>query len=131
MDGVVEVRGGRVRGVARSGVWSFSGVPYAAAPAGGARWRPPAPPAGWAGIRECDRFGPLAPQAPGTMETMLGAGPVETSEDCLSLNVWTPGLDGGRRPVMVWIHGGSFTGGSGSDGFYRGAPGTRGDRAGS
>ncbi len=54
------------------------------------------------------------------METMLGAAAAVTSEDCLSLNVWTPGLDGGRRPVMVWVHGGSFTGGSGSDGFYRG-----------
>jgi len=118
--GVVEVRGGRVRGVERRGVWTFSGVPYAASPAGDRRWRPPAPPEPWAGIRECDAFGPIAPQAPGSLETMMGAEPSAWSEDCLSLNVWTPGLDGARRPVMVWVHGGSFTGGSGSDGFYRG-----------
>jgi para-nitrobenzyl esterase len=120
MDGVVEVGGGRVRGVERSGVWSFSGIPYGASTAGEGRWRPPAPPRPWAGVRDCDRFGPIAPQAPGTMETMLGAAPADYSEDCLSLNLWTPGLDVARRPVMVWVHGGSFTGGSGSDGFYRG-----------
>ena len=120
MDGVVEVRGGRIRGVERHGVWTFSGVPYAASPAGESRWRPPAPAVPWTGIRECDRFGPVAPQANGGLEAMLGAEPATDSEDCLSLNVWTPGLDTGRRPVMVWIHGGSFTGGSGSGGFYRG-----------
>ncbi len=120
MVGVVEVGGGRVRGVERNGVWVFSGVPFAASTAGDGRWRPPAPPEPWSGVRVCDRFGPIAPQAPGSLETMLGAAPADYSEDCLHLNVWTPGLDGGRRPVMVWVHGGSFTGGSGSDGFYRG-----------
>jgi para-nitrobenzyl esterase len=54
------------------------------------------------------------------MEAMLGAAPAADSEDCLTLNVWTPGLDGAKRPVMVWVHGGSFTGGSGSEGLYRG-----------
>ncbi|MGD0882647.1 MAG: carboxylesterase family protein [Acidimicrobiales bacterium] len=120
MDGVVEVRSGRVRGIERSGVWSFSGLPYAAAPAGDRRWRPPAPPVPWAGIRDCDRFGPVAPQVQGMVEQALGGTPEEYSEDCLNLNVWTPGIDDGRRPVMVWVHGGSFMTGSGSGGLYRG-----------
>ena len=118
--GVIEVRGGRVQGVERSGVWSFSGIPYGASATGGRRWRPPAPPEPWTGIRVCDRFGPVAPQAQGLMDQALEGATGEYSEDCLNLNVWTPGLDGGRRPVMVWIHGGSFMTGSGSSGLYRG-----------
>ncbi len=120
MDGVIEVRGGRVRGVHRHDLWSFSGIPYAASPAGPARFRPPAPPEPWTGIRPADRFGPIAPQNPSLIDVSLGGKPEPQSEDCLSLNVWTPGLDGDRRPVMVWIHGGSFVWGSGSGGLYRG-----------
>ena len=120
MEGVVEVRGGRLRGVRRPGVWAFSGIPYAASPAGPRRWQPPTPPPGWTGVRECDRFGPIAPQSPGMVELSMGGDDEEHSEDCLSLNVWTPGLDTGRRPVMVWVHGGSFVSGSGSSGLYRG-----------
>lgn len=120
MDGVVEVRSGRLQGVRRNGIWSFSGIPYAASPAGPRRWRPPQPPEPWAGVRPCDRFGPTAPQAPGVLETSLRGDPTEHSEDCLSLNLWTPATGSGRRPVMVWIHGGSFLSGSGSLGLYRG-----------
>jgi para-nitrobenzyl esterase len=120
MDGVVEVRSGRVRGVRRHGLWSFSDIPYAGSPAGTMRWRPPADPEPWAGIRECGAFGPIAPQSPGMVEMSLGGEPDEHAEDCLSLNVWTPGLDGSRRPVMVWVHGGSFVSGSGAGSLYRG-----------
>ncbi|HEV3366951.1 MAG TPA: carboxylesterase family protein [Acidimicrobiales bacterium] len=120
MDGVVEVQGGRVRGVRRRGLWSYSGIPYAASPEGPGRWRPPAPPEPWTGIRDCKSFGPIAPQSPGVLEMSLGGEPEEHSEDCLSLNVWTPGLEGGRRPVMVWVHGGSFVSGSGAGSLYRG-----------
>jgi para-nitrobenzyl esterase len=120
VNGVVEVEGGRVRGVQRHGTWSFSGIPYAASPAGPRRWRPPAPPEPWTGIKECDVFGPIAPQSPGLIELSLGGEPDEQSEDCLTLNVWTPEPDAGRRPVMVWVHGGSFVSGSGSGGLYRG-----------
>ena len=120
MHGVVEVQGGRVQGVERGGVWSFSGVPYAASTAGDRRWRPPAPAEPWTGVRECATFGPVAPQAQGAMEQALGGTPEEYSVDCLNLNLWTPGLDGGQRPVMVWVHGGSFMTGSGSGGLYRG-----------
>ncbi len=77
MDGVVDVRGGRVRGVRRHDLWSFSGIPYAGSPAGGRRWRPPAEPEPWTGIRECDRFTPIAPQSPGLVEMSLGGEPEE------------------------------------------------------
>ncbi len=120
MDGVVEVRSGRLQGVHRNGVWSFSGIPYAAPPAGRRRWQPPQDPTPWAGVRPCDQFGPIAPQMPGVLELSLGGEAGEHSEDCLSLNIWTPAPDSGRRPVMVWIHGGSFLSGSGSLGLYRG-----------
>ncbi|MGA8726891.1 MAG: carboxylesterase family protein [Acidimicrobiales bacterium] len=120
MNGVVEVRTGRVRGVERQGVWSFSGIPYAASPARQRRWRPPAPPETWTGIRDCDHFGPVAPQTESLIELSLGRDPEVVSEDCLSLNIWTPATDAARRPVMVWIHGGSFLTGSGSGGLYRG-----------
>jgi para-nitrobenzyl esterase len=120
VDGVIEVQGGRVRGVHRHDHWSFSGIPYAASPAGTARFRPPAPPRPWTGLRPADRFGPVAPQAPSLIDVSLGGKPEGQSEDCLHLNIWTPALDGARRPVMVWIHGGSFVGGSGSGGLYRG-----------
>ena len=76
--------------------------------------------AAWTGVRECDRFGPIAPQSPGLIELSLGGEPDEHSEDCLTLNVWTPAPDDGRRPVMVWVHGGSFVSGSGAGSLYRG-----------
>ncbi len=119
-DGVIEVAGGRISGVQRDGVWTFSGVPYAGSPAGGRRWRPPGPVMPWAGVRDCDGFGPAAPQVQGAMDQALGGKPEPTDEDCLALNVWTPGLDGANRPVLVWIHGGSFQSGSGSGALTRG-----------
>jgi len=120
VSGVVDVESGRVRGVQRHDLWSFSGIPYAASPEGPRRWRPPAAPEPWAGVRACDHFGPIAPQAPGLVELSLGGAPEEQDEDCLTLNIWTPGLDGARRPVMVWVHGGSYVSGSGAGGLYRG-----------
>jgi para-nitrobenzyl esterase len=120
MDGVVEVRGGRIQGVRRADLWTFSGVPYAGSPAGEHRWRPPPPVEPWTGVRLCDHFTAIAPQSPGLVEMSLGGEPDEKSEDCLSLNIWTPGLDHGRRPVMVWVHGGSFVSGSGAGSLYRG-----------
>ena len=122
MEGVVQVAGGRVRGRRHDGVWEFAGIPYAASPEGERRWRPPQPPEPWTGLREADRFGPIAPQPPAIPGLSIDGDPDEMSEDCLSLNVWTPGLDDRRRPVMVWIHGGSFISGTGSSVLYRGGP---------
>ncbi len=118
--GLVGTGSGQVRGTQRRGAWMFAGVPYAAPPTGWRRWRPPIAPEPWVGIRDCSTFGPIAPQSPGLVEMTLAGEPTAQSEDCLSLNVWTPGLDGGHRPVMVWVHGGSFLSGSGSGILYRG-----------
>ncbi len=120
VEGVVEVTGGRLQGVHRAGVWSFSGVPYASAPTGDRRWRPPVAPSPWTGVRECDAFGPIAPQMPPIAGMSVMGEPEARDEDCLTLNIWTPATDTARRPVMVWIHGGGFTSGSGAGNLYRG-----------
>ncbi len=129
MDGVVSVAGGRLRGVWRGDLWSFSGIPYGQAPTGPRRWLPPQAPEPWVGVRDASAFGPIAPQPlslPGPTSTAEPGGSEPQDEDCLSLNVWTPVLpdepakSGTGRPVMVWIHGGGFTSGSGSVFLYRG-----------
>jgi para-nitrobenzyl esterase len=99
-----------VRGVDVAGVRVFRGIPYAASTAGASRFRPPARVEPWAGVRDAARFGPSAPQLPGAPDPLFDwYGVVEpVSESCLSLNVFTPGPDAARRPVMVWLHGGSW-----------------------
>jgi len=125
-DPIAETRQGRVRGVRANGAIAFKGIRYAVAD----RFMPPRAPEPWAGVRDADVFGASAPQSnpnppPGPPYVITaqippapGASPppkLAESEDCLFLNVWTAALgDGGRRPVMVWLHGGFFYGGSGS-----------------
>lgn len=99
----------------------FRGVPFAAAASGRLRFAAPRPPQPWDGVRAALSFGVAPPQERGAMSSLPGFAVGETGEDCLSLNVWTPGLDDGRRPVMVWIPGGGFTMGSGSQQLYDGA----------
>jgi para-nitrobenzyl esterase len=118
-DTVVELAQGALAGTEKHGVLRFRGIPYAAPPVGQARWRPPGPAPAWDGVREARAFGPRAMQNPSPLEQALGADGTPMSEDCLSLNVWTPGV-GGRRPVMVWIHGGGFSGGSSATPWYDG-----------
>ncbi|MGH2586914.1 MAG: carboxylesterase/lipase family protein, partial [Dehalococcoidia bacterium] len=129
MAPVVRTPYGQVAGEQRDGVTVFRGIPYARAPLGELRFRAPQPPEPWSDVRDATRFGPIAMQNPSPMDTIFGAVQRPAmSEDCLSLNVWTPGLDDGRRPVMVWIHGGAFVGGSGSTPWYDGtAFASRGD----
>jgi para-nitrobenzyl esterase len=118
---VVETISGKLEGRFRDGLYVFKGIPYAAPPVLKRRWTPPAPPAPWVGVRNAFEFGKVAPQIPppaGILDVLHVPEPQD--EDCLYLNVWSPALDDGRRPVLVWIHGGAFTMGSGSQPFFDG-----------
>ncbi len=129
MDAIVEIASGKLRGARERGIHAFKGVPYGAATAGRNRFRPPQPAQPWAGVRDALAYAGHAPQSPNRpkrrpeLETILGpADPTPEGEDCLTLNVWTPGLgDGARRPVMVWLHGGAFAYGSGNRAVTEGA----------
>ena len=99
---------GAVRGVVAPDHRLFAGIPYAAPPVGPLRWQPPAPALPWPGVRDAAFNGPRCIQDPSDLE--MGR---KTSEDCLTLNVWTPPQSEKKRPVMVWIHGGAFINGSG------------------
>lgn len=116
----VEIASGGLRGSRVDGIYAFRGVPYGEPTGGAARFLPPTPVAPWAGTRGAHDYGARSPQEDGVIRPAnawirdLGG----MDEDCLSLNVWSPALnDGGRRPVMVWLHGGGYFRGSG------GAPG--------
>jgi para-nitrobenzyl esterase len=121
MDTLRETSYGTVRGVEADGLFVFRGIPFARPPAGRLRFRPPEPPPPWTGVRDASRFGPAAPQNVTVLGPLFRLGTPRTGEDCLYLNVWTPGLDGGRRPVLAWIHGGAFILGAGSQPLYDGS----------
>ena len=116
----VDTQYGRIRGSESAGIRSFKGVRFASPPAGRFRFRGPQPPEPWTGARDATEYGPAAPQYSMPWFGWISAAGVAPGSDCLSLNVWTPGLDDARRPVMVWIHGGGFMVGSGSTGIYNG-----------
>ena len=119
----VQTSAGRLRGVVRFGINQFWSVPYAASTAGANRFMPPAKLAPWTGVRDAVQVTQRAPQDDG--------GPISEvwsldrrepmGEDCLTVNVFTPGLGSGNRPVMVWLHGGGFSGGSGNWLYYDGS----------
>jgi para-nitrobenzyl esterase len=121
---VVETVSGKVRGSLQGEINVFKGIPYGASTAGAGRFRPPRKPEAWSGIREALGYGARAPQPPfnappGPLSEIVATSD-EQSEDCLCLNVWSPGVDGAKRPVMVWLHGGAFSFGSGGAPVYEG-----------
>jgi para-nitrobenzyl esterase len=124
---IVETTTGKVQGAVKDGIHVFKGIPYAAAPVGELRFRAPQPVTPWEGVREATAFGPVAPQTVSGVEQLMGATTPVMDEDCLFLNVFTPACDDGKRPVMVWIHGGAFIMGSGSTPWYDGRPFARQD----
>lgn len=127
-DAIVETRYGKVRGYLDNGIYTFKGIPYGASTEGKARFLPPAPPAPWTGVRNAMVFGPCCPQT--DYKGIEQAGPSFLAmsqfdyphEDCLKLNIWSPRVnDGGKRPVMVWLHGGAFLVGSANNARTHGA----------
>jgi para-nitrobenzyl esterase len=125
---VVETVSGKVRGAMTNGIHAFKGIPYGASTGGANRFLPPQPVAAWAGVRDALAYHGKAPQSPAQvkrrseMDGILG--PLDTSpetEDCLTLNVWTPSPGVAKRPVMVWLHGGAFAYGSGNRAVTDGA----------
>jgi para-nitrobenzyl esterase len=114
----VRVEQGLVSGARSDRIVVYKGMPYAAPPVGGLRWRPPQPGAHWSGIRPATAFGAACLQPTGAANIAGDPGPV--SEDCLTLNIWTP-RQARRAPIMVWIHGGGHRFGSSSQPYYDGA----------
>jgi len=119
---------GKVQGIQNTGIKEFKGIPYGAPTGGRNRFMPPKKPAPWKGVRECLSYGQVSPQAPTDLRSDYGMmihwdyHPGGMGEDCLTLNIWTPGLkDGAKRPVLVSFHGGGFTTGSGNAIGYDGA----------
>ena len=119
---IVETAYGKVAGYIHNGIFTFKGMPYGATTAGPNRFRPPQEPTPWTGVRSSLSYGFVCPQDKGTGREhdeeafIFQWNDSIEGEDCLRINVWTPGInDNQKRPVMVWLHGGGFAAGSGND----------------
>lgn len=118
-----DTRHGKVRGAVDGNISIFKGIPYGASTAGANRFRKPQPPRAWSGVRDALAYPSMAPQPPAPPRGLFASwtDPSSIGEDCLGLNIWTPGLrDGAKRPVMVWFHGGDYASLSGSRSVFDG-----------
>jgi para-nitrobenzyl esterase len=127
---IAETASGKIQGLVNEGIRQFRGVPYGASTGGERRFLPPAKPGPWTGVRDCFGYGPVSPQVPTGISNLYGqlihfdlaTAEGGIGEDCLHLNIWTPALrDGGKRAVLVSLHGGGFAIGSGNAAIYDGA----------
>jgi len=116
----IRVDGGVISGTVEDNVRVFKGIPFAAPPVGELRWRPPHTVIPWTGVKRADTFGAECMQVPYPAGSPYATAPQPTSEDCLYLNVWAPNVIRRKHPVMMWIHGGAWTRGSGSTPTYDG-----------
>ncbi len=118
---IVNTKYGKIDGEFKDGQYVFRGIPYATQPVGDLRWLPPQTVKKWSGVRTAKKYGAISPQNP----LLMGAPPPGMpdfskelqDEGCLYMNIWTPGLDNARRPVIFWIHGGAFIIGAGNEPF--------------
>ncbi|MDB5429041.1 MAG: Carboxylesterase type [Caulobacter sp.] len=116
----VDAPAGSATGALESGVRVFKGLPYAQPPVGAARWTPPKPLAKWDGNRDATKFGPACVQLRSGPGNIYANDPAAMSEDCLTLNIWTP-ANARKAPVLVWIHGGALASGYSHEAIYNGA----------
>jgi len=116
---IVATASGKVEGIqTKNGVLAFLGIPFAQPPVGDLRFAPPVEVKPWEGVRDATKSGPVAPQMVDDFEP---ASKDAQDEDCLNLDIWTPGIDGRKRPVIVYMHGGAYVGGGSNDPVYDGA----------
>ena len=117
---VVDLQQGRLAGEREGNLDVYRAIPYAPPPVGDARWKAPGPAPSWKGVRDASAFGPACIQPPVPETSLYYDPPADSSEDCLTLNVWA-GADAETAPVIVWIHGGSLRIGSSAEPMYDGA----------
>ncbi|MBY8991945.1 MAG: carboxylesterase/lipase family protein [Candidatus Lokiarchaeota archaeon] len=116
---IIDTKSGKVQGYSDNGIEVYKGIPFAEPPIGDLRFQPPIAKAPWDGVLDATKYGPCSFQGATQLEEWFGKLEPE-SEDCLTLNIWTPAADGDKRPVMFWIHGGAFIMGGGTHEFYDG-----------
>ena len=116
---IVNSAAGKIEGLIEGRLRVFKGIPYVLPPVGPARWRPPSPMPRWKGVRRATEFGPACLQPKPQLSNVYSRDPMPMSEDCLTLNIWTP-IDARNAPVFFWIYGGALVGGASREPFYDG-----------